>query len=196
VAVLFLSEEEKELIQQFIDTHRRLRHNTPSRSDEPQYTPDAPDVYIALAPDGIPALELAETDAGAGDTPGKSEEQLDIYRLTEQGTLQKVPNLSKFVYNLSQTEVAAGWIQVQRTKFGTWLAVIGGGLDLKLAKCTTNVNKGSSGTFKYYHGESLTALDPEQTDTVQALLGAYTANRWAYIGTINGSKHIINTECP
>lgn len=91
----------------------------------------APEVYIALVPAaGIPGLDSATSGSGSdnppteGDRPGSA--SCNIYKIID-GQLRPIPGLTRTVYNLSESTIDSDWITVQREKFGTWLASVGGG---------------------------------------------------------------------
>lgn len=68
-----------------------------------------------------------------------------------------------------------------------------------LAKSTSNISKGSTGDMTvYYRNSSGTPTITSPTVTlsdVMAELGAYTANKLAYVKMVGGRWVIVNTEC-
>jgi hypothetical protein len=92
----------------------------------------APEVYIALPPEGgIPALTEFGTGTGTGseaeDTPGSA--VCSIWKINSNGVFQEMIGLTKTVYNLSRevipqtiNGVDQNWIKIVRTKPGKWIA--------------------------------------------------------------------------
>lgn len=131
----FLSDEDVSVLKQLINwwsTQSPSRRVRLSGDDEPRLH-QAPEVYIALPPlAGIPALAY-ETAVGTGthsgttpypgDIPGSAD--CEIYKLIN-GSIQDA-GFIRTVYNLSTQALKYQWFQVQRDKYGNWLAVIGGG---------------------------------------------------------------------
>lgn len=127
---LNVTNEQAELLRRVLDQfpqtagNPRIRQDT-ERSYDDRQDFQAPEVYIALVPAaGIPALSASGTGVGAGDTPGS--EECDIYQIVS-GSLVAISGLNKTVYNLSDAEIAEGWITVIRDKFGKWIANVSGG---------------------------------------------------------------------
>lgn len=129
-----LSESDVKVLRWLVQRERGRKVNTTGRPDttDPLWQP--PEVYVARTPaSGIAALvEAPGTGSGTGavaDTINFRE--CDIYRMivnTTLGTevLDRVPSLTKDVYNLS-TEAVPGnaWVLAIRDKFGVWYAVPG-----------------------------------------------------------------------
>lgn len=140
-----LSQADRDLIQEIISTVKAELQNTTNRPDATADDHMAPEVYIARTPsEGIAAL-ASEEEVGTGsgspsdtsNTPGCA--FCDIYKIRTIGTslegdclddLVRIPTLNKKVYNLSESDVEGDtFVQVNRDKFGRWLAVVGGGGD-------------------------------------------------------------------
>ena len=136
------NERERELIAFMAETLRGQIVNPRSRpATDHSWTEaqdfQAPEVYIAAPEDaaGIPALDnAAGTAAGTGtvldDVPGVG--YCQVYNIAPNGNSWKivpVPGLRLRVFNLSTSIIGAGpsLILIQRTKFGFWVPVIGGG---------------------------------------------------------------------
>lgn len=121
----FLTDEQQRLLQECVDFVRNFQGNprgrAPHRSLETQMSPE---VYIAKAPSGgIPAL----SESGGDKIPGSAE--CDIYNiifLDEGPRLTQVGGFTKTVYNISDSDIEEGFLQIQRNKYGTWNPVIGG----------------------------------------------------------------------
>lgn len=137
-----LSDREIQILQGMINRVRALRGNTSNRPDSTESDQPSPEVYIAKTPtEGISALDSLGTGTGsgapaaAGDSPGSA--LCNIYTLspasqpTSAGSpsvLVEVVGLSKWVFNLSDSDIAGdSWILVVKDKFGSWIAVTGGG---------------------------------------------------------------------
>lgn len=87
-------------------------------------TSQAPEIYIALVPEG--GLEPAEFTGTSGGPPTVLNGTLcSVYRFNaEEGELEPVDALTKRVYNLSTKAIKAdSWIVIQRDKFGSWFAM-------------------------------------------------------------------------
>ncbi len=109
--VVFSKDDVAEL-KTLLATVRNQRKNPANRpavvADE--YT-QAPEVYVALVPaGGIPAR--------SGTTLGSADCQL--YR-SLNGVLDEMTGVTRFVYNLSTTAIAAAsWLLIERDKWGAW----------------------------------------------------------------------------
>ncbi len=111
--LLFLTDRERDLMQEFLDRVRGDRVNTPSRpQQERSYSEaedhQAPETYIALAPvEGLPALTaVALTGTGTVDedeigTPGFAE--CDIYKIVSGSIVDA--GFTKTIYNLSPRDI-------------------------------------------------------------------------------------------
>lgn len=124
-SVLFLTEQDKRLLQGLLDRERRELANTPGRPGDESREHDehqAPETYIARTPPGgIPAL-LEQVGSGIRDEPGWA--NCYIYQIVE-GLIYPVSNLFKKVYNLSHERIGGGrWIPVTRDKYGKWIALV------------------------------------------------------------------------
>ncbi|MFA5056486.1 MAG: hypothetical protein WC485_00095 [Opitutaceae bacterium] len=114
----FLTEEDHRDLRRIL-AQWRARPQNRAASTSLSLPGQTPDVYVAQAPSGgLPAL--------SGTTPGQAE--CDIYKIVE---VTGVPTLisagiMRAIYNLSATAITSGWFQVNRDKFGKWLAVAGG----------------------------------------------------------------------
>lgn len=110
--VIFLSEKDRDLLQELLDKERGDRVNTPSRppmdrSWEEAEDHQAPETYIALPPaGGIPAMSFNEgATTGTSDdvyTPGSAD--CDIYKIVD-GVLTDT-GFTKTVYNLSFRDIS------------------------------------------------------------------------------------------
>lgn len=123
--VMFLTEEDAELLKEVIRDRKAGRVNGASKSKQDSgYRENtdhqAPEVYAALAPaGGIPAR--------VGTTPGSAD--CEIYQVSG-GVLKAVYEFAQTVYNINTTSVTgATYLAVTRDKYGTWLAGPGGGGD-------------------------------------------------------------------
>lgn len=156
----------------------------------------SPEVYIALVPEGgIPAL----TGSGAeGDTPGSVE--CDIYTIAD-GTLSVVDGLSKDVYNLSTTDVEAGWVLVARNKMGHWIAVSAASTSVKIGVCNDSAAQFTFGSVSIYDlsGTSFTdvsdLIDTGEDEDAFFLLGSALTGSWVIIIGWNGFWIALNIEC-
>jgi len=119
------TDSEVELLRGLIQTLTNSNKNPANRTgiDPLGINEDhqSPETYIAYpqTADGIPAM--------SGTTPGSA--LCDIYRVIESNgvkVLNKLPGLSRLVYNTSTADISQQYITVQRDKFGTWLALVGG----------------------------------------------------------------------
>lgn len=119
------TDAEIELLKQLVSTVENSAKNPANRTgiDPLGINEDhqAPETYIAYpqTADGIPAM--------SGTTPGTA--VCDIYRVIDNaGTkiLNKVSGTTHVVYNTSTAAISQEYITVQRDKFGTWLALVGG----------------------------------------------------------------------
>ena len=68
-----------------------------------------------------------------------------------------------------------------------------------LAKCSSDVAKGASGTFTIYDVGSDQTKGSEtataRTETAYVRVGAYTANKWAYLIRFPNGWEAFQTEC-
>lgn len=122
---LNVTEQEALILRSMIREFSGGARNAPQRNvlrtlDEDN--PQAPECYIALASQGIPACEGSTGTAGPdfieGDQPGAAD--CEIFRIIDDSLVST--GLTKRVFNLSSTAIDAGWIQVSRDKFGSWIA--------------------------------------------------------------------------
>lgn len=137
--VIAMTQADRDLIQRFLDEKRRSPINTPGRGREGETEHEewlTPEVYVArVADDGIPAL-IGSADESVigndGDIPGYAD--CYIYRIsvaTGVPKLRKVSPAKKRVYNLFGSIIdSVPWIPVMRDKFGSWLAMGGGTVDV------------------------------------------------------------------
>lgn len=124
--LLFLTDRERDLMQEFLDKVRGLRVNTPSRpQQERSYSEgqdfQASDVYVAVPPSGgIPAR--------TAETPGSA--TCDIYKIVGGSLVDAGFDL--LVYNISNQIIPkfdercsasdyVNYISIKRTKFGFWI---------------------------------------------------------------------------
>lgn len=122
------SDSEMAILQKIVEDYKR-RENRSTETDRLEFSPQASDVYAAKTPvTGIPARE--------GLVPGYAE--CDIYKMVEDTpqlppvTLEAVtyPDstpYTKYVYNLSTSPVTDDYIPIEKSKFGFWMPVAGGG---------------------------------------------------------------------
>lgn len=140
------------------------------RDDIPIPIHQAPEVYVADVPaGGIPGLTLP-------DKPGSA--TCDIYKINvdvSPEVLVEVVDLSKTVYNLSTTDITEEWVQVTRSKFGAWLASIGGG-------------GGTQSEFIRFKIESVTDYTAEVNITAR-ICGKLT------VSEENGGQVIVHDPC-
>ena len=129
------TDEERSMLRDFFEEMKGRPANATQRG---RYGPDAghtaPDVYVALATNGIPAL-VEKNGTGSYDEPGWA--FCDIYQLIDLETsgTSNPPNLQpietqKRVFNLNTSAVPAGphsWVMVKRTKDGYWYCISQGG---------------------------------------------------------------------
>jgi len=136
----FLSENDKNLIQQLLAEAGKIRRN-PGQRYGPDYSEhQAPETYIVLTPvNGIPGLRRAGDvgtgesegdtgtagDASAGDTVQFADCQ--VHYIKQDGdstsyTIKAVTGMFLRVFNLSTKKIPGSvWLTVQRDKFGSWL---------------------------------------------------------------------------
>lgn len=158
----FLNKDDRDHLQQMLTWFKQRRTNLQSRS--PLDLPGrSSDTYIAVVPDigGIPPLTTPGTGTGTGffdpdtnrDNPGFAE--CDIFQVVDIGdgfpTIEPL-GFSLTVYNLSRSVIGRDWILVTRDKFGTWVAISGGGgtCESQNAKMMfTIIGKPTGGTFSF-----------------------------------------------
>ena len=132
--LFFLNKDDRDALQLMLTWFKQRRSNLQSRS--PLDLPGrSSDTYIAIPTlsDGIPPLVRTGTATGTfpefnTDTPGYA--NCDIYQIVDigDGSPIIIPlEFSVVVYNLSQSTISQDWITVNRDRFGTWLAIVGGG---------------------------------------------------------------------
>lgn len=123
----FLTVADEQVLRQMIADWRHGRDNPPLRNDEEHSHHQAPETYIAMPVDGIPALQHTGTGTGtgvfSGDVPGKA--VCDVYRISGADDSLQLLAIHQTVYNLSETEVRPGWVVISRDKLGKWLAIVG-----------------------------------------------------------------------
>lgn len=138
---IFLTPADVATLKGVVERVNRLPGNTTGRPFSEEEQGQAPDVYIAFTPTGgIPGMVIdlntgtgtplgTGTEFGAGNTPGYAD--CPIYRITEtQGIpdLELVYGLTRRVYNLSRGAIKGSrWLPIMRDKFGSWIAMRGGG---------------------------------------------------------------------
>ncbi len=132
--LIFLTEQDRDIIQQFLDAHRQDRVNPPNRSrTESSWSEgedhQAPETYIVLPPDGgIPALSEGTGPDGT-DVPGTAD--CDVYtelgHLTTTPRLVKMPGFTLNVHNLTTKVIESSFLLVSRTKYGIWVAHVAAG---------------------------------------------------------------------
>jgi hypothetical protein len=116
-----LSQADVDFLKKLRDEHERRNINTPNRFEPPEQEVYVPDIYIAHAITGVPALTGTAgtgTGTGYGDIPGAA--TLGLFKLGGDGQLHPL-HYTRKVYNLSTTAIPAGWVVIERDKWGTWL---------------------------------------------------------------------------
>lgn len=122
------SDSDMQILKEIVLEHRR-RTNPSTDADQPYYTDQAPEVYVAKLPDdGIPArvgLEpgYAECDIYKQRVVSFGSDQTELILLTE-------PNgdpYKQFIRNLETTVLTGEYITVKRDKYGFWMPSAGGG---------------------------------------------------------------------
>ena len=119
----YLTEADLKTIKEYLKVSDDRRGNSPSKH-QPQEGYLTPEVYMAYAGSGIPAIGGTNTGSGTNYSPGSASCNIYSINLTT-GYLQQVQNVTKTVYNLSSTAVPTGWVVIQRDKFGNWLVGLG-----------------------------------------------------------------------
>lgn len=118
-------------LQRLKDIVRRVKHDEVNTTGRPPVsvhsvymdTSNAPEIYIAKIPSsGLPAAEYVGTSGGPPTELTGAE--CEIYRVNgDDGSIEIVDTISKWVYNLSSKKIrGGGWALIQREKFGTWIA--------------------------------------------------------------------------
>lgn len=132
--LIFLSEQDKGIIQRVLDSANKDRVNPPNRSTTDSSFSEgedhqAPETYIVLPPTGgIPALQEG-TGPNGSDVPGTAE--CDVYQETGHfGTnpgLEKVKGFTLTVHNLRTKIIERDFLLASRTKYGIWVVPVGPG---------------------------------------------------------------------
>ncbi len=115
--VKFVSDSEAEKINEMWRWYKDQRGNRPIQAEQSD-TIFPPEVYFAkpTSASGIPGL-------AEGNEPGS--EECDIYKLdnSDPPALVDAGFNKEIVYNISEAAIAQDWIEVRRTKYGSWFAV-------------------------------------------------------------------------
>lgn len=108
-----LSESDRDTLKEIIAEFRGMPASTTGRAAISKRHIQAPEVYVALSPEGgIPGAEF-----GIGDIPGSAD--CDVYKLVD-GELEYA-GFDRHVFNLSADEIAEQqWILINRDKWGQW----------------------------------------------------------------------------
>jgi len=191
----------------------RDRTKRPNDLSQPDELPQAPDVYIAVAPAGGIAgyTTPAGTDSGS-DVADAHYASCKLYRIrhTSDTDVDVMPiGVNRDVWNLSTTAIAAGTIFLAiRDKPGKWIATpVGGGspiyrfarFTLPSALATTDASKAACTVDGYWGGG-----DPGATITVYNLpasanyifSGASGNKGLASWDNVNSKWWIVQMQCP
>lgn len=106
------------------------RVNTPSRPglDEQDFLTS--EIYIAKPQEstGIPAV-TSVVGTGTGDDEAGSG-LCNVYRILDDGAetleIKEVANLEKLVHNITTKVIPQDWLIAAKSKYGKWLALVGG----------------------------------------------------------------------
>src|SRR5215218_842612 len=112
-----VSKEDLEDLQRVVREVQNRSISSPRYTDENSLMPLVPEVYVAKVTDTIPGL--IPGSGTAPDEPGKAD--CDIYQIVD-GLL--IPTgFTESVSNISTADIGESWLQINREKYGTWLAV-------------------------------------------------------------------------
>ena len=118
--VVFLSEEDKNILDRVISSVKNGTVNSPRRAsiNPPETDHQSPEVYVAKTPVGGIAARVGDVI---------SSELCEIYA-NVNGTLKEVINSSQKVYNLQDSDLDGEiYVNIKRDKYGQWYADSGGG---------------------------------------------------------------------
>lgn len=179
MGALFLTERDRDLLQQLLIQTRQERQNVLRHEGEAgDYLP--PEVYVAKVPDeGLPGLTSAESEEGY-DQPGMV--ACDIWRIildSEGNPELHDADFEQDVYNIG-TAISAGWIVVQRTKFGYWTPVVGGS-ELRPFELKTELLQGLSATaHPLTWDDDAGAWTPDLTEANEFIVWDDLSKNWGW----------------
>lgn len=129
--IITLTEADKRRLRELDAAVKNLPRNPTNLPSVIEPDPTAPEVYVAIIPDGGMPARL-------GTIPGSAE--CTIYRFDQSvdpAQLQAL-DFTKRVYNVFTSEIAAGeYVIVGREKFGVWVVQITSSADVTTAGHTT-----------------------------------------------------------
>lgn len=205
----YLTAEERDRILDYFQKIDSLLANPRPQSSGVDDGHQAPDVYVAVTPDGgIPGLITGiGTGSAAGPGDSISGVECDIYKITgdyPDNVIEPVEDTTRLVFNCGTDDVAGNrCCVVLKDKFGSWLVggVSGGGvapLGNEMRLVTPTQDRGSiggegpdgigSGTWPtvdtyYWDGNILTVtVDPNEGGDVTIEDGIYILQRTTTIG--------------
>lgn len=125
----FLSKEDIDILKQIARERRAngggIKKPTREDFDPAEKIGQVNDTYVALVPTGGIDAVADSTGTGGGEEPGSA--VCDIYKISRDGILIST-GLSRKIWNTTSNALGEGdWIPVSRDKFGSWLAMAGGG---------------------------------------------------------------------
>lgn len=170
----------REMLAMLADWRQRRTIETVSRSIRPVPDPQAPEVYVARAPEGgIPGIDENTTGTGSpgwqDDIPGSA--VCEIYKLSPVNDVYtlKRTGFYKTVYNLGAAVDGQALVSAVRDKWGKWWAVPAP------AAVADSAGTGTQGIYStvYYVLNSLT-YSP-------------TVDTWETLGLITLSSGVSNT---
>ena len=85
----------------------------------------APEVYIAKAPNGIGGFVVGDTGTGTGSYDEPESAMCDVHAISESDTIPDLRDigLEQRVFNVGEEIDSDTWIVIVRDKFGHWLAI-------------------------------------------------------------------------
>ena len=131
----FLTERDRDFILELARKVARVPTQGSNFTNDFEEDHLTPETYVALpqSAGGIPGLTTGPPDVPGSDT-------CDIYKINADDELVDA-GFTRKVYNLSTTVIPQDWVQTNRTKYGKWLAVIGGTSSVGIAtviRCQVN----------------------------------------------------------
>lgn len=203
-----LNQTEIDILKEVIADWRR-RHTRTWTAPPDEVFGQSPSVYVAWPPEnGIPALTVVGDVGpdGGRDQPGSAE--CDIYRIDNLAStpdLQAVSDLTKVVYNLTESDIPRRWIAVQRTAFGQWVALLSDPMVLRWGKLDAEMAAGATnGTVSLWQKTDggWDGWDEDSTENWTGVhappilpSGTLDSGNWVLVGEVNGRRVVLLTEC-